>query len=104
MRPCLAGLWLSLPVAEFNGAFVSDLSSGRYLAVSSVPPDIARDVYSFLDGAGATPFVSTYDGTADLSITTAPFSATTTCAGTCAIDRAKMSPKLLPRRPARRTP
>ena len=65
MRPRLAGLPLSLPVVEFNGAFVSDLSSGRHLVVNALPADIARDVYSLLDGAGSTPFVSTFDGIAD---------------------------------------
>ena len=65
MRPRLAGLSLSLPVVEFNGSFVSDLRSGRHHVVNALAPDVARDLYSFLDDAGCTPFLSTYDGTAD---------------------------------------
>ena len=65
IRPRLAGLPLSLPVVEFNGAFVSDLPSGRHHVVNALPPDIAEDLYSLLDDAGSTPFLSTYDGAAD---------------------------------------
>ena len=40
MRRLLAGLRLRLPVVEFNGAFVSDLASGRHYLVRELQRDI----------------------------------------------------------------
>jgi len=65
MRPLLRGLRLNLPVIEFNGAFLSDLESGRHEIVNAIAPDVARDVYATIMRSGMSAFVSTFDGTAD---------------------------------------
>ena len=62
IRSALEGLRLSLPVINQNGAFVSDLASGRHLAIHALPRAIARDLWSLLDEAGCRPFLMTFDG------------------------------------------
>ena len=65
LRPLLAGLALSLPVVEVNGAFVSDLASGRHHLVNALAPAVLGDLWELLGHSGQIPFISTYDGTAD---------------------------------------
>ena len=65
LRSLLAGLELSLPVIEFNGAFVSDLASGRHHLVHALAPALAADLWTLLQDSGHVPFVSTFDGNAD---------------------------------------
>ncbi len=65
IRNALAGLRLSLPVINQNGAFVSDLASGHHLAIQALPPAIAHDLWSLLDDAGCRPFLMTFDGAFD---------------------------------------
>ena len=65
MRHLLAELPLRLPVVEFNGAFVSDLASGRHYLVHDLHPDILPELWQQITDAGYIPFISTYDGTAD---------------------------------------
>ena len=65
IRNALAGLRLALPVINQNGAFVSDLASGRHVAIQALPPAIAHDLWSLLDDAGCRPFLMTFDGASD---------------------------------------
>ena len=65
IRIALDGLRLALPVINQNGAFVSDLASGRHLAIHALPPHIAGDLWSLLDEAGCSPFLMTFDGALD---------------------------------------
>ena len=65
IRTALGGLRLSLPVIATNGAYVSDLATGRHLAVHTLPPGIAHDLWTLFDGRGCSPFLFTYDGCAD---------------------------------------
>lgn len=65
MRRALSGLRLALPVISFNGAFVSDLHTGRHIIVNHFEPDVATGVFDLLAKAGARPIVSTVDGEAD---------------------------------------
>ena len=65
IRNALGGLRLSLPVIAANGAHVSDLATGRHLAVHSLPPCIAHDLWTLFDGRGYSPFLFTFDGVAD---------------------------------------
>ena len=65
LRAMLAGLDLSLPVIEFNGAFVSDLASGRHHLVHALAPAVAADLWTLLQDSGHVPFISTYDGSVD---------------------------------------
>jgi 5-amino-6-(5-phospho-D-ribitylamino)uracil phosphatase len=65
MRALLEGVRLGLPVIELNGAFVSELDSGRHV-VSSVLSE--RDACAALEvilATGVDPVVSTWDGQRD---------------------------------------
>ena len=65
MRPILSELRLSLPVIEFNGAFLSDLETGRHEAVHAIDSAVSEDLYALLNRHGRTPFVSTFNGDVD---------------------------------------
>ena len=65
LKALLGGLPLSLPVVEFNGAYVTDLSTGKHLSVQALPGDLARDLFDRITVAGHSPFLSTFDGVQD---------------------------------------
>jgi Cof subfamily protein (haloacid dehalogenase superfamily) len=65
MRPALSGLELKLPVIELNGAFVSDLGTGRHEIVNALPRELAADIYEAVAAFGCTPVIATFDGAAD---------------------------------------
>lgn len=65
MHPILCGLRFSLPVIEFNGAFLSDLESGRHEMVNSIDPGVAQDIFALLQRSARSPFVSTFNGKCD---------------------------------------
>ncbi|TVR47229.1 MAG: HAD-IIB family hydrolase, partial [Puniceicoccaceae bacterium] len=65
IRPMLAGLDLRLPVIEFNGAFVTDLESGRHRAVCALEQEWVDQILQAGKAAGLTPCVSWFDGERD---------------------------------------
>ena len=65
MRPILDGLRLTLPVVEFNGAFVRDLATGQHAAIHSLPSKVLSVVRATIDASDCLPFLSTFDGSAD---------------------------------------
>ena len=65
MRNILHGLTLELPVIEFNGAFLSDLTTGRHAVVNSLEPQITQAIFTSIIQIGKTPFVSTFNGRHD---------------------------------------
>ena len=65
IRSALDGLALRLPVVATNGAYVSDLATGRHLAVHALPPGVAHDLWTLFDRQGYSPFLFTFDGSAD---------------------------------------
>jgi 5-amino-6-(5-phospho-D-ribitylamino)uracil phosphatase len=65
MRALLAGVDLRLPVIEFNGAFVSELESGRHLASNVLSSPVARAAVETILATGADPVVSAWDGSCD---------------------------------------
>jgi Cof subfamily protein (haloacid dehalogenase superfamily) len=65
MQQMFDGLRLPLPVVEFNGAFISDLATGRHLVTNAIDADVVGDVYRTISSAGFLPFVSTFDGDSD---------------------------------------
>lgn len=65
MRALLAGVRLSWPVIGLNGALISDLPTGRHLHVRALGSPTARAAISLLDAAGASPVLTTWDGTRD---------------------------------------
>ena len=58
---------LSLPIIEFNGAYLSEYPSGRHLATESIAPPAVHTIYDYVTGQGLTPFVSCHDGAQDRS-------------------------------------
>jgi Cof subfamily protein (haloacid dehalogenase superfamily) len=65
MRPMLCGVPLRLPVVEINGAFVSDLATGRHESIASLPSDAAGELLAMIRDAGCEPFLTTFDGRED---------------------------------------
>jgi Cof subfamily protein (haloacid dehalogenase superfamily) len=65
MQTILAGLPLRLPVVEMNGAFLSDLATGRHLVTHAVEPVLLDALHAFLLAQGCVPFVSTFNGRED---------------------------------------
>lgn len=65
MQGVLRGLPLRLPVIELNGAFLSDLATGRHETVNALNFSVAEDVYALALRHGMVPFVSSFDGTED---------------------------------------
>jgi hypothetical protein len=65
MREVLRGLPIRLPVIEFNGAFVSDLHTGRHLHSESIGSELAHAIIADGNRHGMTPVVATFDGQAD---------------------------------------
>ncbi|NEC88393.1 HAD hydrolase family protein [Streptomyces sp. SID12501] len=65
IRSLLAGVRLTLPVIELNGAFLTDLASTRHLAHRTLGPDTATAALDALTQLGAEPVLTTWDGTHD---------------------------------------
>jgi Cof subfamily protein (haloacid dehalogenase superfamily) len=65
MTHILQGIDLRLPVIEFNGAFLSDLHTGEHLWINDLPQPTLGSVYEDICAHGHTPFISTFDGSAD---------------------------------------
>lgn len=60
--PILDGLRLRLPVLEFNGAYLTELDSGRVHFCRSIDAAAVLDIVEHGQRAGLTAVISTYDG------------------------------------------
>lgn len=60
IRERLGDLPLSLPIVEFNGAFITDYATGKKLAVESIEPDDAAQIAEAIKQSEAAYFISTY--------------------------------------------
>lgn len=65
VRALLAGVPLELPVIEFNGAFVSELESGRHLVSNVLSAPVACASVEAILATGADPILSAWDGLRD---------------------------------------
>ena len=65
MQGMLRGLPLPLPVIEFNGAFLSDLNTGKHEIINAIEPSIAGELYELVLAYHLVPFVSSFDGSED---------------------------------------
>ncbi|MBD2570122.1 HAD family hydrolase [Anabaena lutea] len=65
MGVALDGLKLPLPIVEFNGAFISDLESGRHEIINSIEPEIIEDIYQIISSFKCVPFISSFNGAED---------------------------------------
>ncbi|NEP17808.1 MAG: HAD family phosphatase [Leptolyngbya sp. SIO4C1] len=60
VRAILGPLSLSLPVIEFNGAYVTDLATGQPAVINAIEPAIAEDLFSLAALTQLAPIVSSY--------------------------------------------
>lgn len=65
MRALLDGVRLQLPVIELNGAFVSDMHSGRHVASNILSEEDACAALKVILSTGVDPVLSTWDGRRD---------------------------------------
>ena len=65
MRVLLDGVRLQLPVIELNGAFVSDMHSGRHVASNVLSVQDACAALEVILSTGVDPVISTWDGRRD---------------------------------------
>ena len=65
MKSLLSGLELRLPVIDFNGAFISDLQTGKHLERCTLSWSIADQLFEISRRADFSPFVSTAGGDTD---------------------------------------
>lgn len=65
IRALLAGVDLRLPVIEFNGAFISELESGRHLVSNTLSNSVACAAVEAILVTGTDPVVSSWDGGRD---------------------------------------
>lgn len=65
MQSILRGVPIKLPVVEFNGAFISDLQTGRHETINSIDSAVVKEVYALIESFGPKPFISTHNGTED---------------------------------------
>jgi Cof subfamily protein (haloacid dehalogenase superfamily) len=66
IRAILGDIPFTLPVIEFNGAFLSEYRTGRHEIVNAIPATLAREVFDALTAAGCEPYISSFDGAHDL--------------------------------------
>ncbi len=65
IRETLRGLPVRLPVIEFNGAFISELATGKHLHTEVIRPEHAEQIIRLGEKHGMMHAASTFDGTAD---------------------------------------
>lgn len=65
IRQVLGDLPLTLPIIEFNGAFLSDLQTGRHEIIHPIGPGIVADVLETVVERQLLPFLSAFDGEKD---------------------------------------
>lgn len=62
---CLDGIKLKLPVIEFNGAFISDLETGRHEIIQYIDRNIVADIYELISDRECLPFIASFNGKED---------------------------------------
>ncbi len=65
IKSLFGDLPFSLPIIEFNGAFITDYHSGRHLTINAIESELCLAVYQQVLAFGLRPFVSTFDGALD---------------------------------------
>jgi 5-amino-6-(5-phospho-D-ribitylamino)uracil phosphatase len=65
MKIILSSVPVKNPVIEFNGAFLSELATGKHLWTHALEPRLAIELFGMIKEAGHIPFFSTFDGKKD---------------------------------------
>ncbi len=55
----------SLPIIEFNGAFITDYATGEHLETNSIARYLAFELFDLIESSGHSPFVSSFNGRED---------------------------------------
>ncbi len=63
--PIFQGVSLPLPVIELNGAYITDLTTGKHLIVNNIATDLAADILDLVQSQHIKPLISTYSGQDD---------------------------------------
>ncbi|OHD73625.1 MAG: hypothetical protein A2177_12870 [Spirochaetes bacterium RBG_13_68_11] len=66
IRAILGNIPFTLPIIEFNGAFLTEYRTGRHEIVNAIPATLARGIFDALTAAGCEPYISSFDGAHDL--------------------------------------
>ncbi|MFW6271149.1 MAG: HAD-IIB family hydrolase [Bacillota bacterium] len=66
MQKILEGLDIELPIIEFNGAFISDLRTGKHIIINEINPEIKFDIFELIKKYGLVPFISSFNGKKDI--------------------------------------
>ena len=62
IQQMLKGLHLPLPVISFNGAYLSDLETGKHKIINSINSDAANSIFECFPRHNCVPYISTYTG------------------------------------------
>jgi len=62
---CLKGVPLALPIIEFNGAFITEMVSGKHLTIEAIEYPVLLKAAQYLKDHGLHFLVSSYDGKRD---------------------------------------
>jgi len=54
----IEGINLELPVIECNGAYVTDLKTGKHLIINEIPTEVSEGILNVFDAYGSVPYVS----------------------------------------------
>ena len=65
VAPIFKGVSLPLPVIELNGAYITDLATGRHLIVNNIATDLAAEILSLVQSYDIKPLISSYSGQTD---------------------------------------
>lgn len=65
MQKILKGIPFRLPVIEFNGAFISNLETGRHEIINEIDRHLLPEIFSLIEQYDCLPFISTFNGQDD---------------------------------------
>ena len=65
VRSIFHGVSLPLPVVELNGAYVSDLATGKHLIANAMAASLATDVLAAVQQVNIQPLVTSFNGQED---------------------------------------
>ncbi len=63
--PIFKNITLNLPIIELNGAFITDLNTGKKLEINALDTAVRSPLYDVLTGSGVSPIILTHSDAAD---------------------------------------
>ena len=65
LQQVLRHLPIKLPVIGINGAFLTDFTTGKHLAINNMPKNLVCDILKMIAAYNCSPLISTFDGQRD---------------------------------------